>query len=128
MVSLPDRHVPTLRRLLGGDRPWVLFEHGTVVVVPDGSGASEVADRARLALRNDAEQRAGSAAGDPAVQRLADSGWVVASHDPNVFTFVPDHTVGDGATDVVVGLAGRTAHDADAHGGRVVHIEAPAPA
>jgi len=119
----PPPYLHPLRRLLSNERAWALFEHGTVVVVPDGEGGSDVADRARLALRHDAAQRAGSAAGDPAVERFADTGWIVSSSDPNVFTFVPDETLSEGVTDVVVGTVGRAAHEADASGGRVVHIE-----
>jgi len=124
MEPAPPPYLASLRRLITDGRPWVLFEHGTVVVLPDATGPTDLADRARLALRHDAEQRAGSAAGDPAVRRYGDAGWVVASSDPNVFTFVPEHTIGDGATDVTVGMAGRTAHDAGASGGRVVYVEA----
>ena len=118
--------VPFLRTRLARSEAWVLFEHGTVVLLTGEPGPSPLG-RAKVKLRHDAERRAGSAAGDPAVLRLEEGeGWIVASEDPDVFTLVPASTIAAGASDVVIGAAGRAAHGADVDGGRPLHVEPPA--
>ena len=113
--------VPILRARLDHAEAWVLFEHGTVVMLEPGP---DPVSRAIIKLENDAERRAGSAAGDPAVMRLDDAGWIVASKDPDIFTVVPRASVGPSASDVVIGAAGRMAHEGDMHGGQPLHVEA----
>ena len=117
--------VPLLRARLADAEAWVLFEHGTVVLLPGDPGPDPLA-RAKVKLGHDAERRAGSAAGDPAVLRLeGGEGWIVSSEDPDVFTLVPASTITAGSSDVVIGAAGRAAHEADVDGGRALHVEPP---
>jgi len=111
--------VDSVRKLMKPDRRWVLFEHGTVVVVTDET-VDEPAAFAKLKLASDGKVAPGTAAGDFSVSAVGDEGWIVGSHDPDIFTFVPATDVEPGSSDVAVGLAGRTARGADADGQNVL--------
>ncbi len=124
-VELTD--ILALQRLMDPSRLWVLFEHGTVVVLPSVEDVERAERLARIELAWDRALAPGTAAGDPAVESYPPHGWVVASRDPDVFTFVPSGAVGRGATDVMIGALGRAAHEADVHGGRVLHVSLPEP-
>ena len=117
--------IAALSRFLKDERGWVLFEHGKVVVAPDPE-LRDLGGYARMKLETDASRRPGSAAGDFSVIRVEEApGWVVASHDPDVFTFVPESDITDGAADITIGMAGRAAHEADARSLDVVHVHRP---
>ena len=121
-MATPEVLASAARGFLKPGRRWVVFEHGTVVVVTDPSVA-DPADYARLKLEHDATEPPGSYAGDFSVLSLDDrSGWIVASHDPDVFTVVPRIEVDEGAQETTIGLAGRTALGADRDGLNVVHV------
>ncbi|WP_399880716.1 hypothetical protein ACGH7X_01570 [Streptomyces sp. BBFR51] len=110
------------QRLLADPRKsWVLFEHGTCVVLtaPDG----ELAEQATEILREFGPAHAGSSAGDFGVIDLEDAeGWVVTGHHHDVLTHVgPDEPVD--ASEIAVGLFGRSKRHRDGTELHVVHVE-----
>ena len=86
----------------------------------DDPSVTDVEEFAKVKLANDEGEAPGTAAGDFAVEPVEGRGWVVGSHDPDVFTFVPATEIQPGSSDVTVGLAARTAREADASGANVI--------
>ncbi|MDT0466431.1 hypothetical protein [Streptomyces gibsoniae] len=110
------------KRLLTDPRKsWVLFEHGTCVVLttPDG----DLSEQATKILGEFGPVHAGSSAGDFGVINVKDAdGWVVTGHHQDVLTYVgPDEP--SGQEDFAVGLCGRSKRHQDATELRVVHVE-----
>ncbi|GAA3831897.1 hypothetical protein GCM10022380_58070 [Amycolatopsis tucumanensis] len=115
------------RTVLTGARPWVLFEHGTCVVLTEPEG--DLAHQATELLRTFGPVRAGGAAGDFGVITLDEGGgWLVTSYRPDVLTHVaPGEPPAE--SDVTIGLYGRSKRHRDATELHVVHVEdAPGPA
>lgn len=110
------------RRLLADPRKsWVLFEHGTCVVLtaPDG----DLAEQATTILAEFGPVRAGSAAGDFGVINPKDvEGWVVTGHHNDVLTYVGLDEPRD-ASQIAVGLCGRSKRHRDGTELHVVHVE-----
>ncbi|MFD9002994.1 hypothetical protein ACFV0T_18765 [Streptomyces sp. NPDC059582] len=110
------------QRLLADPRKsWVLFEHGTCVVLtaPDG----ELADQATEILGEFGSVHAGSAAGDFGVIDLKDvEGWVVTGHHNDVLTYVGLDEPRD-QSEIAVGLLGRSKRHRDGTELRIVHVE-----
>ncbi|MEU0338518.1 hypothetical protein ABZ092_05900 [Streptomyces bobili] len=110
------------RRLLTDPRKsWVLFEHGTCVVLPTPDG--ELAEQATGVLREFGPARAGSSAGDFGVIDPTDAeGWVVTGHHNDVLTYVgPDESTDP--SQIAVGLVGRSKRHRDSTELHVVHVE-----
>ncbi|MGR4879549.1 hypothetical protein ACIPUC_08970 [Streptomyces sp. LARHCF249] len=110
------------QRLLADPRKsWVLFEHGTCVVLtaPDG----ELAEQATEILKEFGPARSGSSAGDFGVIDLKDAeGWVVTGHHNDVLTYVfPDEPHDE--SQIAVGLFGRSKRHRDGTELHVVHVE-----
>ncbi|MFB7256786.1 hypothetical protein [Streptomyces nojiriensis] len=109
------------RLLADPHKSWVLFEHGTCVVLmaPDG----ELAEQATAILREFGPVHAGSPAGDFGVIDLEDAeGWVVTGHHNDVLTYVgPDEAVDQ--SEITVGLSGRSKRHRDGTELHVVHVE-----
>ncbi|WP_090791490.1 hypothetical protein [Asanoa ishikariensis] len=112
------------RRVVRGDsKSWVVFAHGTCVVLPAPGAADDLAQRATDILREYGPVHAGSPAGDFGTITLDPGpGWVVWGHHNDVLTYVGPDEVTDG-TDLVVGLHGRSKRDRDGHDLAVVHVE-----
>ncbi|MEU1600724.1 hypothetical protein ABZ468_50355 [Streptomyces sp. NPDC005708] len=114
--------VDAWKRLLTDPRKsWVLFEHGTCVVLtsPDG----DLAEQATKILGEFGPVHAGSPAGDFGVINVKGAdGWVVTGHHQDVLTYVgPDEP--SGQEDFAVGLCGRSKRHQDGTELRVVHVE-----
>jgi hypothetical protein len=105
------------------DKSWVLFENGTCVVLMDPS--ADLAGQAVELLREHGPVYPGSSFGDVGTITLDDGrGWVVTCHHNDILTYVaPDEVEADSATDLVVGLLGRSKRGQDAEELRVVHVE-----
>ncbi|MEU4119049.1 hypothetical protein AB0F71_31710 [Kitasatospora sp. NPDC028055] len=114
--------VDVWKRLLTDPRKsWVLFEHGTCVVltVPDG----DLAEQATKILGEFGPVHAGSAAGDFGVINVKDAdGWVVTGHHQDVLTYVGPGEP-SGQEDFAVGLCGRSKRHQDGTELHVVHVE-----
>src|SRR5262245_36239591 len=121
------------RTILGGlNRPWVLFEHGTCVVL--AAPGPDLAAQARAILQEYGPAGDDSAVGDfAATVPLPDGrGWLVAGQHDDIVTFVGRDEVAPGTPDAAVGRLGRARREQDAADLRVMHVEdgrpAPAPA
>jgi hypothetical protein len=116
--------VEAWRRIIVGEgMSWVVFTHGTCVVLPDPGPDVDLASQAVDVLREYAPVRAGSPAGDFGTVTLDPGpGWVVHGHHPDVLTYVAADEVAR-ADDLVVGLHGRAKRDRDGRELEVVHVE-----
>jgi hypothetical protein len=114
--------VDVWQRLLADPRKsWVLFEHGTCVVLVSPEG--ELAEQATGILGEFGPVHAGSPAGDFGVIDVSDAdGWVVTGDHPDVLTYVAPDEPRDGS-EVAVGLCGRSKRHRDGTELRVVHVE-----
>ncbi|MER6274360.1 hypothetical protein [Streptomyces sp900105755] len=110
------------RRLLtGSGKSWVLFAHGTCVVLEQPTG--DVAEQAVGILGEFGPMHVATAAGDFRVLELNQGeGWLVTSHHPDVITFVPRDDPED-PSHLAVGLLGRSRRDLDGTELSVVHVE-----
>ncbi|MGW3669466.1 hypothetical protein [Streptomyces sp. NPDC005141] len=109
------------RLLADPHKSWVLFEHGTCVVLtaPDG----ELAEQATEILKEFGPAHAGSSAGDFGVIDLKDAeGWVVTGHHNDVLTYVGPDEPHD-RSEIAVGLFGRSKRHRDGTELLVVHVE-----
>ncbi|GII45661.1 hypothetical protein Psi02_20850 [Planotetraspora silvatica] len=123
--SLPGMNheivIETWRRLLDPAKSWVLFTHGTCVILMEPAG--DLAQQATTILREYGPVHVGSPAGDFDVITLDDvPGWAVTGHHPDVLTYVaPDELEEHGH--LHVGLLGRDKRDRDGREPAVVHVE-----
>ncbi|MFF4104058.1 hypothetical protein [Streptomyces sp. NPDC001903] len=110
------------QRLLADPRKsWVLFEHGTCVVLTDPEG--DLAEQATDLLKEFGPAHAGSSAGDFGVIDLKDvEGWVVTGHHNDVLTYVGLDEPQD-QSQTAVGLLGRSKRHQDGVELHVVHVE-----
>ncbi|MFJ9948726.1 hypothetical protein [Kitasatospora sp. NPDC091207] len=114
----------TWRRLITDRaKSWVLFEHGTCVVLVAPAGSDDLAGRARTLLADAGPVHPGSSAGDFGVIDLGDTaGWVVTGDHPDVLTYVGPAEPAE-RSELVVGLFGRGKRHRDGTDLRVVHVE-----
>ncbi|PPK65677.1 hypothetical protein V5P93_005145 [Actinokineospora auranticolor] len=113
------------RIILGEGKSWVLFEHGTCVILVDSEG--DLAGQAVDILREYGPVRPGTPSGDfNTITLTAAPGWAVTGHHPDVLTYVaPDEvTTPD---DLTAGLTGRGKRDRDGRELTVVHVEDKRP-
>ncbi|MFE1437413.1 hypothetical protein [Streptomyces sp. NPDC058739] len=117
-----EKLIDVWQRLLTDPRKsWVLFEHGTCVVLtaPDG----DLAVQATGILKKFGPAHAGSSAGDFGVIDVTDAdGWVVTGHHQDVLTYVAQEEP-SGQDNLAVGLYGRSKRHQDGTELRVVHVE-----
>jgi hypothetical protein len=114
--------VDVWRRIIVGEgKSWVLFEHGTCVILMEPG--ADLAAQATEILREFGPVYAGSPAGDFTTITLEDHpGWVVTGHHPDVLNYVAPQEAPE-ATDLTVGLLGRSKRDQDGREPKVVHVE-----
>lgn len=115
--------------IIGENKSWVVFAHGTCVILMEPVADLEAA--AVEILREYGPVHAGTPAGDFGTITLDPGpGWVVYGHHNDVLTYVgPDEIDGDGADgDLAIGLYGRSKRDQDGRELQVVHVEDNRPA
>lgn len=114
--------VDAWRRLLtDSGKSWVLFEHGTCVVLDNPAG--ELAEQAKDILREYGPVHVATTAGDFRVLELKNGeGWLVTGHHPDVVTFVPLDEPAD-PSHLAVGIHGRSRRHEDGTELHVVHVE-----
>ncbi|MFE9453776.1 hypothetical protein [Streptomyces sp. NPDC006739] len=113
------------RFLTGSGKSWVLFEHGTCVVLEQP--AADLAAQAVDVLREFGPVQVATAAGDFRVLELGNGeGWLVTGHHPDVVTFVPGDDPEE-PSHLAVGMLGRSRRDRDGRELRVVHVEDARP-
>lgn len=109
------------RIIIGEQKSWVLFAHGTCVILMSPEG--DLAAQAREILRDYGPVHAGSPAADFSVIDLDPlPGWIVTGHHPDVLTYVEDDDAIE-ASELVIGLTGRSQRDLDGRELTVVHVE-----
>jgi hypothetical protein len=108
--------VPIWNRIITFECTWVLFRHGTCVVVPAGSADPRQA--ARDILRDCADGQPGTI-----VSLSTLPGWVVSASHPDVLTYVSPGDVGSAAADVTISYYAAAALAADIRELRIVHVE-----
>lgn len=115
--------VAVWRGVIRGDhKSWVLFEHGTCVILMEPE--DDLAVQATGLLREFGPVHAGTPAGDFGTIDLdAAPGWAVYGHHNDVLTYVAPEEAGDEPSDLAVGLLGRSKRDRDGRELTVVHVE-----
>ncbi|SCK16631.1 hypothetical protein YW7DRAFT_01117 [Streptomyces sp. AmelKG-E11A] len=124
VMTTTETLIDVWRRLLADPRKtWVLFEHGTCVVLPDPTGDPTAG--AVEVLSRSGPVAAGSAGGDfGVIAPDAAEGWVVTGHHPDVLTYVfPDEVPGPEPTELAIGMYGRTKRGLDGAALHAVHVE-----
>jgi hypothetical protein len=106
LVVTVDELVDIWRKVIVGDgKSWVLFTHGTCVVVVDQT--EDLAGRAVSVLREHGPVQPSGPAGDFSTIELDPlPGWVVTFDHPDVLTYVAPEDVSQ-LSAVVAGLTGR---------------------
>ncbi len=123
-----DNLADTWRRIILGDgKSWVVFAHGTCVVLPDPAPGVDLAAQAVEILREYGPVHVGSPSADFGTVTLDPGpGWAVYGHHNDVLTYVGPDEVSDDS-DLAVGLYGRHKRDRDGHELTVVHVEDKRP-
>ena len=113
----------------GDEKSWVLFNHGTCVVLPKPDPVEDLGEQAVSVLAKFGPVYIGSPAGDFAVIQLEEvPGWCVTCHHDDVLTYVEPTDVTQGAGDLEVGLCGRSKRHMDGTELTVTHVEDRRPA
>ncbi|OLT20419.1 hypothetical protein BJF79_47350 [Actinomadura sp. CNU-125] len=108
--------------IMGDTKSWVLFEHGTCVILMEPE--DDLALQAIGLLREFGPVQGGTSAGDFGTIDLdAAPGWAVYGHHNDVLTYVAPEEAGDEPSDLAVGLLGRSKRDRDGRELTVVHVE-----
>ena len=120
---MSDSMVETWRKIiLGAEKSWVVFKNGTCVILMEPADDLEV--QAIEIIKEWGPVHAGSPAGDFNVIKLSNHpGWVVGGHHPDILNYVGEDEYPEGASDVAVGVAGRTMRNADGENPEVIHVE-----
>ena len=116
--------IETWHGIIQGDsKSWVLFEHGTRVILMQPK--VDLAAQATALLAEWGPVQVGTDSADFDVIELANApGWVVTCYHPDILVYVPpDDENMAGTSDVVIGLIGRARRDEDAKELNVIHIE-----
>ena len=110
--------------IVGEGKSWVLFSHGTCVILTGQT--TDLEQQATQLLREWGPVVVGTPSADFDVIELRDDpGWVVTCHHPDILTYVGRDEF-EGPTppdDIFIGLAGRSRRGQDADELQVVHIE-----
>ena len=125
---MDDNLIAIWRGIIQGDsKSWVLFEHGTCVILMQTE--ADLAAQATALLAEWGPVQVGTDSADFDVIELANApGWVVTCHHPDILVYVPvDDENTAGTSDVVIGLIGRSERDQDAKELKVIHIEDKRP-
>jgi hypothetical protein len=106
---------------------WVLFKHGTCVVVSDPR--DDAAAAAIAILREHGPVHVATPTADFTVHTLADyPGWVISCHHSDIITYVHPREVDEpGPRNHAVGLLGRSYRDHDSRELEVVHLQLDQP-
>jgi hypothetical protein len=116
--------IQTWRQILSGaKKSWVLFKHGTCVILKEPE--PNIRQQAVALLREWGPVHAGSPAGDFSTLTLKDDlGWVVTCHHDDILTYVaPNELSADQSDDIAIGLFGRSKRDRDATELEIIHVE-----
>ena len=108
--------------LTGDFAGWVLFKHGTCVVIPHTD--KNISDDAITLLRKHGPVIAGTPTGDFGLVELKDHlGWVVTGDHPDILNYVSEDEVHEDRSDPTIGLIGRNKRELDGKELMVIHVE-----
>jgi len=117
--------IETWRTIIVGEgKSWVLFKHGTCVVITNPTG--DIKTQAIDLMKEWGKVTVATPSADFNVIGLRDDpGWVVTCHHPDILSYVgPDEVEGDTEPQgIVIGLLGRSKRGQDAEELEVVHAE-----
>ena len=117
-------YVEIWRKVIIGDKKsWVLFEHGTCVILMEPK--EDLAAQAIEIMKEYGPVHVGTASADMGITKLSNyPGWVVSGHHPDMLNYVsPEELKTDNPSDVVIGFLGRSKRDADSESLKIIHIE-----
>ena len=119
----PNKLIEAWRNtIVGAHKSWVVFENGTCVIVV--KPAPDLERQATTLLRKWGPVHVGSPAGDFSTVTLDNGvGWVVTCHHNDILTLVLLNEIDEGASDLEIGLFGRSKRAKDASDLRVVHVD-----
>jgi hypothetical protein len=111
------------RILVEPEKSWVLFRHGTCVVLPQPE--ADLDAQAVKLMREWGPPHAGSPSGDFQTLTLKDHpGWVVTCHHKDILTYVaPEEMPAEKRDSLAVGLFGRWKRRDDSSELQVIHVE-----
>ncbi len=121
-----DDAIEFWRLHVGPGRAWVIFEHGTCVVLTDPT--DDLAGQARALLAKHGPVHVATPAADFTVHRLTDSSDLLVTYDhPDIANFVASGEVGAGAPTHIAGLIARAKRARDAIELKAIHVEPIGP-
>ncbi|MFT5680124.1 MAG: hypothetical protein ACI8RZ_001029 [Myxococcota bacterium] len=117
-----DRIEAIRASITGSGKSWVMFEHGTCVILMEPE--ADLAAQATALLAEWGPVHAGSPAGDFGTITLDNGlGWAVTCHHSDILTFIGRDELDEEASDLVAGVFGRSRRGEDAGGLNVLHVE-----
>ena len=123
-LASEEKFVEAWKHLVVGDeKSWVLFKHGTCVILTDPE--RELDKHAIRLIQQYGPVHPGGPAGDFGTMSVTDyQGWAVTGQHQDILTYVsPDEVPKDHDTDFEVGFYGRIKRDKDAKELAIIHIE-----
>jgi len=128
MVHVKDSIEVTWRKIIQNtperkDKPWVVFRHGTCVILMEGAASKEDATAKATAIVSEyGPVYAGTPAGDfNIIENSAVEGMIVTGWHDDVLNFVGKDEGGDNM--FVKALSGRSKRDQDGRNPEVLHVE-----
>lgn len=104
------------------DVSWVLFKHGTCVMLL--TPEDDIRKQAIRILKDHGSVIPGTPSGDFDVTRIPDiQGWIVIGVYPGIMVYVSEDEAGSKHHDIDIGILGRTKRDLDAKFVTVIHTE-----
>ena len=125
-LASPDQFIEAWKRTFGNyEKSWVLFRHGTCVILADAGADADLKDLAIVLMQEYGPVYPASPAGDFGTLSSPDyAGWAVSGHHKDILTYVAPSEVPRGHdTDLEIGIYGRMKRDSDAKGLEVIYIE-----
>jgi hypothetical protein len=109
--------------IVGEGKSWVLFEHGTCVVLMQPE--NDLSAQAIALLEEWGPVQVGTDSADFNVVELGvHPGWVVTCYHPDILVYVPPEEFDSPEpAEIMIGLVGRSMRDQDAAELHVVHVE-----
>ena len=109
--------------IIGDNKSWVLFEHGTCVILMEPK--EDLATQAIEIMKEYGPVHVGTGSADMGITGLSNyPGWVVTGHHPDMLNYVsPKELKTDNPSDLVIGFLGRSKREADSKSLKIIHIE-----
>ena len=100
---------------------WVLFKHGTCVMLLDPQ--KDIKAQSIQILKTHGPVTAGTSSGDFVVTKIPEiNGWIVTGSYPGIMVYVSQEEAGNKKSDLEIGLIGRTKRELDAKELEVTYV------